>query len=203
VDLHPDLTDLLSALAASSAEYLVVGGWAVSYHSEPRYTKDLDLLIGDDPTNLARVAEALKEFGAPATVVEQVLALGPEEFLYFGVPPVRVDLLRRIPGVEFRAALDRREVANWGSTRVSVIGRDDLIAAKRAAGRERDLRDQANPPHGQWLTRVADGPAGSGFAFSRVHGSALLHSHSCSTPPLTPLYRAAQQHEYEPQEACV
>jgi hypothetical protein len=42
MDLHPDFKDLLSALAATSAEYLVVGGWAVGYHAEPRFTKDLD-----------------------------------------------------------------------------------------------------------------------------------------------------------------
>jgi hypothetical protein len=35
MDLHPDFKDLLSALADTSAEYLVVGGWAFGYHAEP------------------------------------------------------------------------------------------------------------------------------------------------------------------------
>ena len=55
MDLLPDFKDLLSALADSSAEYLVVGGWAVGFHSEPRFTKDLDLLIGTEEANLTRV----------------------------------------------------------------------------------------------------------------------------------------------------
>jgi hypothetical protein len=55
MDLLPDFRDLLSALADSSAEYLVVGGWAVGFHSEPRFTKDLDLLIGTEEANLTRV----------------------------------------------------------------------------------------------------------------------------------------------------
>jgi hypothetical protein len=142
VDLHPDLMDLLGAFSASNVEYLVVGGWAVAFHSEPRFTKDLDLLVGDDDdANLKRVGVALAEFGAPPKIVDQARGLKPGEFLFFGSPPARVDLLRRIPGVEFRAAFARRVEAHWGGCRVNLISREDLIAAKRAAGRERDLRD--------------------------------------------------------------
>lgn len=142
MDLHPDLTDLLGALADSKVDYLVVGGWAVSFHSEPRFTKDLDLLVGDvDDGNLARLAEALARFGAPRSIVDQAKALRPDEFLFFGNPPVRVDVLRRIPGVQFHDAFARRVEAEWSGRRVSVIGLDDLISAKRAAGRDRDLRD--------------------------------------------------------------
>jgi hypothetical protein len=50
---------------------LRVGGWAVGFHGEPRYTKDLDLLIGVDPANLTRVASALETFGAPPSIVAQ------------------------------------------------------------------------------------------------------------------------------------
>jgi hypothetical protein len=142
VDLHPDLIDLLAAFSDSNVDYLVVGGWAVAFHSEPRFTKDLDLLIGDgDEANLARVCEALLGFGAPGSIVEQVRTLKPEEFVYFGSPPVRVDLLRRIPGVDFDGAYARRIEAEWGGVRVSLIAKEDLISAKEAAGRERDLRD--------------------------------------------------------------
>lgn len=68
MDLLPDFKDLLSALAASNADYLVVGGWAVGFHGEPRYKKDLDLLIGPDAENVVRVASALATFGAPADI---------------------------------------------------------------------------------------------------------------------------------------
>ena len=61
MDLHPDLIDLLTEFARFGVEFLVVGGWAVGVHSEPRYTKDLDILIGTSPENLGRVVEAMKE----------------------------------------------------------------------------------------------------------------------------------------------
>jgi hypothetical protein len=133
--------DLLGAFSNSSVEYLVVGGWAVSIHAEPRFTKDLDLLIGESPENLVRAVEALATFGAPPDLVNQARELGSEEFLFFGVPPARVDLLRSIPGVDFADAFTRRVDITWGDLLVHVISKDDLIAAKRAAGREKDLRD--------------------------------------------------------------
>ena len=141
MDLHPDFRDLLSALAATNAEYLIVGGWAVGYHAEPRFTKDLDVFIGPSAANLEAVANAMERFGAPPEVLETLRSLGPNEFLFLGAAPVRVDILRRVDGVEFADAYPRRERAVWDGVPVSVIGFDDLIAAKKAAGRERDKRD--------------------------------------------------------------
>jgi predicted nucleotidyltransferase len=141
MDLHPDFKDLLSALAATSAEYLVVGGWAVGYYAEPRFTKDLDLFIGPSNENLQAVARALAQFGAPAAVIDALRGLGPDEFLFLGAAPVRVDILRRIDGIAFAEAYTRRETVIWDGVTVSVIGFSDLVAAKKAAGRERDQRD--------------------------------------------------------------
>jgi predicted nucleotidyltransferase len=141
MDLLPDFKDLLSALADSSAEYLIVGGWAVAFHSEPRFTRDLDLLIGTDTANLTRVVDAVRKFGVPPTVLEQLASLAPDEFLFLGAPPARVDLLRTIPGVEFRAAMSRAVRVDWDGVLAVILSREDLIASKRAAGRGRDLRD--------------------------------------------------------------
>jgi hypothetical protein len=141
MDLHPDFKDLLSALAATSAEYLVVGGWAVGYHAEPRFTKDLDVFIGPSNENLQAVASALAQFGAPAAIVDALRGLGADEFLFLGAAPVRVDILRRVDGITFCDAYARRETVEWDGVPVSVIGFDDLVASKKAAGRERDRRD--------------------------------------------------------------
>lgn len=92
MDLHPDLIDPLTEFANFGVEYLVVGGWAVGVHAEPRYTKDLDLLIGTSPENLERTVTALKAYGAPPTLVDEVRNMTPEEFVFFGVPPARASL---------------------------------------------------------------------------------------------------------------
>jgi predicted nucleotidyltransferase len=141
MDLHPDFRDLLSALADTSARYLIVGGWAVSYHGEPRFTKDLDVFIGASEDNIGAVTRALAKFGAPAAIVDALRALGPNEFVFLGSPPVRVDILTSIDGVDFDDAYVRRDAVEWDGVPVSVICLEDLVAAKRAAGRERDQRD--------------------------------------------------------------
>jgi hypothetical protein len=141
MDLLPDFKDLLSALADSNAEYVVVGGWAVGFHTEPRFTKYLDLLIGTEPANLSRVVEAVARLGAPKSIVDQLASLGADEFLFLGSPPARIDLLRTIPGVDFRAAMSRALRVEWDGVPANILSKEDLIASKRAAARERDLRD--------------------------------------------------------------
>jgi hypothetical protein len=139
--LHPDLKDLLSAFADASVEYLLVGGYAVGFYSRPRATKDIDLWIRGTEENLARTCEALTRFGAAPAIVQALRDSTSEDIVWFGIAPTRVDILRRIEGVEFDPAYERRTQADWEGTAVSIIGIDDLIAAKRAAGRGQDLRD--------------------------------------------------------------
>jgi hypothetical protein len=141
VDLSPDLIDVLAEFENFGVEYLVVGGWAVATHAQPRFTKDLDLWIGTSQSNLQRVVQALAAFGAPRELLREAEQMTTEEFFFFGTPPARIDLLRSIPGATFEDAWQRRARVQWGSRMVNLIGLDDLIAAKRAAGRPQDLRD--------------------------------------------------------------
>lgn len=67
--------------------------------------------------------------------------MSADDFFFFGSPPARVDLLRSIPGVTFEEAWPRRARVRWGALEVNLISREDLIAAKRAAGRPQDLAD--------------------------------------------------------------
>lgn len=141
MSLHPDFKDLLAEFARADARYLLVGGYAVGFHSRPRFTKDIDILIGEDEANLGRVREALERFGMPLHLLDELKALAPNEILYLGAPPTRVDLFKRIPGVEFERAYDRRVQTDWDGVPVTVIGLDDLIAAKKAVARDQDLLD--------------------------------------------------------------
>ena len=63
--MFDDFKELLSVFNAHSGKYLIVGGYAVSFHAQPRATKDLDLFIKADRANAQAVYAALSSFGAP------------------------------------------------------------------------------------------------------------------------------------------
>ncbi|HEY2407132.1 MAG TPA: DUF6036 family nucleotidyltransferase [Polyangiaceae bacterium] len=139
--LHPDFKDLLSVLADERAEYLVIGGYAVGFHARPRFTKDIDLWVGDSAQNLLRLSIALEKFGVPASVLDSINTGSSDDIAWFRVPPTRVDIVRHADGGSFVPAYTRRVQAEWEGVPVSIVSVADLLALKRAAAREQDLRD--------------------------------------------------------------
>ncbi len=139
--VNSDFSDLLRIFNARNVRYLVVGGYAVIQHAEPRFTKDLDLWVSTDSKNAKQVFAGLKEFGAPLAGLTEKDFAEPGYFYQMGRPPVRVDILMGIPGVEFEAAWEHREIIVFDDLPVSFIGKTDLIKAKRASGRPQDLLD--------------------------------------------------------------
>jgi hypothetical protein len=65
LDLPQDYVDLLLELLEASAEFVVIGGWAVAVHGHGRATDDLEILVRPTPENAAKVYKALQRFGAP------------------------------------------------------------------------------------------------------------------------------------------
>lgn len=139
--LPPDFRELLEEFAREGVEHAVVGGYAYAFHVQPRATKDLDLLLGAGADNLEKASRALARYGAPAEVVRAVKELREDQIAYLGQPPLRIDLMRAIDGVATADALERAATATWEGLQVRIIGLDDLIDNKRAAGRPQDLAD--------------------------------------------------------------
>lgn len=139
--VNSDFSDLLRIFNDHNVRYMVIGGYAVVQYAEPRFTKDLDLLISTDVVNAEAVYNALREFGAP------LAGLTPKDFaeegffFQMGVPPVRVDILMGIPGIQFEECWHRRIEVDFEGLKVIFISKQDLIASKRAAGRPQDLID--------------------------------------------------------------
>jgi hypothetical protein len=134
--MHQDFKELLSAFNAGQVRYLIVGGYAVSFHAQPRATKDLDILIGADSENSKAVFAALAKFGAPIEGLSAKDFAEPDNFFRMGTPPVMVDIMPKISGVEFEEAWRRRvDVRIDDDLSVPFISREDLLVAKLSAGR--------------------------------------------------------------------
>lgn len=142
--MFEDFKELLSVFNAHNVRYLIVGGYAVSFHAQPRFTKDLDLFIQADPTNAGAVYAALQQFGAPLEEITEQDLSNPSLFFRFGREPIAIDILPDVSGVNFENAWQRRvEAVVDATTRLTAnfISKEDLIASKIASGRLRDLAD--------------------------------------------------------------
>ena len=139
-----DWIELLSLINTFDIRYLVVGGYAVMKYTEPRFTKDLDLWVATDGKNAHALYNALKDFGAPLAGLTEKDFSAPGYFYQMGRPPLRVDIMMSIPGVEFDDAWERRENLTIGNLIIPFISRQDLILAKEASGRPQDIIDVDN-----------------------------------------------------------
>ena len=142
--MYQDYKDLLSAFHAHGVKYLVVGGFAVIFHAQPRFTKDMDLFIKADPENAKAAYAALADFGALLQGIRSEDFTDRNSFFRFGREPKAFDILPAIPGVDFDAAWERRVetvIDTASGLKANFISAADLIASKLASGRARDLAD--------------------------------------------------------------
>jgi predicted nucleotidyltransferase len=141
--MNSDFKELLTILNDCQVEYLVVGGYAVIFYAEPRYTKDIDLWILPSAENAVRLREALLRFGGWVEGMTLDHFSTERTMFQIGLPPCRVDFLTSVSGLEFGAAHQARVISDVGGVSVPFVSLNDLIQAKRTAGRPQDLLDVA------------------------------------------------------------
>ena len=138
-----DFRDILAALVAADAKFLVVGAHALAAHGVPRMTRDIDILVEPSPDNARRVWRALASFGAPldSLKIREADLATVDQVIQFGLPPWRIDIMTSISGVSFAEAWNGRMNDDMLGVQVAFIGRDAFIRNKRASGRNKDLGD--------------------------------------------------------------
>lgn len=136
-----DMLDLIRIFNSNSVEYLVVGGHAVNAYTEPRATKDIDIWVNPSIENAKRVFNSLKEFGAPLSGMSEEDFSDEESFFIVGIKPNRIDVLLKIPGVDFANSYANKNIFKISVIEASFISLGDLIVAKETAGRPQDLVD--------------------------------------------------------------
>ncbi|WP_295791015.1 hypothetical protein [Mucilaginibacter sp.] len=136
-----DFIDFIELLNIHSVEYMVVGAHALAFHGRPRHTGDLDIWIKPSVENADKMVNVLKDFGFES------LRLTKEDFLkenyvtQLGHPPLRIDILNAISGVNFEEAYAGRIIGHEEDLTISFINIHDFIANKMATGRAKDWGD--------------------------------------------------------------
>jgi hypothetical protein len=141
MEVQKDFRDLLELFNKHKVDYIIVGAYALGFHGAPRYTGDLDIFVKPDPVNAKGIIQALNEFGfgTLGLTVEDFVEEG--KVVQLGVPPVRIDIITSITGVQWEQAKVGRIEGLFGDLTVHYVGRDDFIANKRALGRKKDMAD--------------------------------------------------------------
>lgn len=141
--LNPDFLDMLSALSAEDAEFLLVGAYALAAYGFPRATGDMDIWIRCSDENACRIWRALRRFGAPLADLTHNDLKTPDTVFQIGVAPRRIDILTSIDGVDFDEAWPQRQIIEVEEQTFAVISRAHLLQNKKASGRPQDLADVA------------------------------------------------------------
>ena len=139
--MNPDFKELLLAFNAHDVEYLIVGAHALAAHGHVRATKDLDLWVRPDKSNAQKVLKALTDFNAPLNDLTVDDLSRRETIFQIKLPPLRIDVITDIDGVEFAEAWPDRLETMFGGVPAFVISRHHLITNKKSAARLQDLAD--------------------------------------------------------------
>jgi hypothetical protein len=141
IRLPNDFKEFLKLLNAEKVEYLLVGGYAVGCYGYPRATGDMDIWIAISPANAAAVVRALQSFGFSAKSLSADQLLAVNNVIRMGIPPLRIDLIMGVEGVDFARCFARRTIELLDGVEINLISLDDLKTNKRALGRSKDLDD--------------------------------------------------------------
>jgi hypothetical protein len=143
--LPPDFSDFLKLLATHDVEYLLIGGYAVGFHGYVRTTMDMDVWIRVDDRNAEKMTRVLVDFGFAPEAVTPELFLDPG-VVRMGVPPLRLEVLKEISGVEFAECYPERVATKVDGTEIQIISLRRLRQNKKASGRAKDLADLEQLP---------------------------------------------------------
>ncbi len=141
MNTEKDYEEFLELLNKHNVRYCVIGAFALAFHSRPRYTKDMDILIDPTTDNAKRLLIALDEFGLGSLnlTVKDFSTLG--NIIQLGYEPIRIDIITSIKGLEFSDIWKSRIQGPYGSQPINFIDRQNLIRSKKLANRAQDKAD--------------------------------------------------------------
>ena len=140
---NPDFQDFIKALNKTGVKYLLVGGYAVILHGYNRTTGDLDIWVERSMENYNRLQKAFELFKMPMfdMALKNFLENSELDVFTFGRPPVSIDIMLDVKGLEFDEAYSKGELKEIEGMQVRLISLPELLRAKIKSGRNKDLDD--------------------------------------------------------------
>ncbi len=146
IRLPTDFAEFLRSLRSNGAEFLLVGGYAVGLYGYPRATADIDVWVRRSSRNAEKVVAAIRSFGFDVPALSVELLMKPGQVIRMGLPPLRIEVLTSVSGVEFEECWASRNELLLGGEPVWLPKLEDLKKNKAASGRPKDLEDLRHLP---------------------------------------------------------
>jgi len=146
---EPDFVDFITLLNLHKVEYMIVGAHALAFHGRPRHTGDLDIWIKPSSENALRMVAVLDDFGFGSLGLKEHDFLREHYVTQLGYPPLRIDILNAISGVDFDEAFNNKIQGNVDGLTINIINITEFIKNKEATGRQKDLGDVASLKKGK------------------------------------------------------
>ena len=139
--VEKDYEELLKLFNKNKVRYCIIGAYAVAFYAEPRYTKDMDILVEPDIENACKIIKSLNEFGFKSLELTEGDFSQKGKIIQLGYEPVRVDIITSIEGCSFNEVWNHKTSGVYGRQKVFFIGIDELIKNKKASRRKQDKID--------------------------------------------------------------
>jgi predicted nucleotidyltransferase len=143
---NQDFRDFITSLNDNGVKYILIGGYSVILHGYSRTTGDMDIWVERTAENYKKIAAAFLEFGMPVFDMTEDAFLSNEtlDVFTFGRPPSSIDIMVEVKGLNFDNCYQQAIYFEEDGLFVRTIFLTDLIAAKKASGRAKDINDLEN-----------------------------------------------------------
>ena len=145
---NEDFHDFIQSLNKFEVEYILVGGYAVIVRGYSRSTGYMDIWVNKTEVNYHKLQSAIIEFGLPAKAIQKDQFFSNEfDVFSFGKPPFAIEIMTAVKGLDFVKTYQSSTIERIDNRiDVRIIHLNQLLEAKRAAGRNKDLNDIENLP---------------------------------------------------------
>jgi len=143
---NEDFRDFINCFNTYKVKYILVGGYSVILHGYSRTTGDMDLWVERTKENYEKIKIAFLHFGMPVFDMTEVAFLIDTDLdvFTFGRPPSSIDIMVAVKGLNFEQCYKNAVYFEDDGLTVRTIYINDLISAKKASGRAKDMNDLEN-----------------------------------------------------------
>jgi predicted nucleotidyltransferase len=142
--MNSQIIEIWKYFSINKVKYLTIGGFAVNIYGYGRNTGDIDIFIEDTIENRENLRVALKQLGIGDFQNINTMQFIPgwtDITLNFNL---RLDIMTSVKGLEnntFDQLLEKAYVAEISNIPVYFLDYENLIIAKKAANRPKDILD--------------------------------------------------------------